>query len=438
MKAGRTFVGLMVVVGAVGAYFNGSAIYSRLLYSGVLLAFFAWAWTRWVGRGLALERSSRELRANVGDLLEENIKLTNKGRLPAPWIEVFNRTAIPFAAGSRLFTLVSGKRTRSYAARTWLTRRGGFPLGPTRVTTGDPFGLFVAGKEFPATETLIVFPMIHKIPAFHSPPGMLTGGAALRKKSPDITPHASGAREYVSGDAMKRIHWPTSARRNKLMVKEFEQDPQAQVWLYLDSQRSVHHEKKSLPEEPASLGLFTRRPKIELPPSTLEYAVSVAASLAHYFIRQRRAVGFASAGQGFTVIPAERSERQEAKILETLAFVGGDGDLSIAGLVAAQSPLLPHGSSVILITPTTRLDLLQAVDELLLRLLRPVVVLLDAKTFGGPPGAEELVEALRERRAPVILVPCGANLPQALSEISSNFKPQDFYSWQSSPLASLT
>jgi uncharacterized protein (DUF58 family) len=432
MKAGRVLIALMFVVGVVGILVNGAPIYSRFLYSSVLLALFAWVWTRWVTRGLTFERIAREFRANVGDVFEENYKLTNRGRLPAPWIEITNLSTLPFASGSRLFTLVMGKQLRSYTARTWLTRRGSYQLGPTRITTGDPFGLFTASKEFPSKDKLIVFPMIHEIPSFPTPQGLLTGGQVIRQKSVDITPHAAGVREYVHGDAMKRIHWPTSARRNRLMVKEFEQDPQAEIWIYLDSQKSAHYQKKHNEQQdmPFHNMLFVKRPKIHLPPSTLEYSVSIAASLSHYFLRQRRAVGYASAGQAFTVIPAERSERQEAKILETLAFVKADGNLSIAGLVSTQAALLPQGSSVILVTSTTRPDLLQAVDDLILHYLSPVVILLDAFTFGGPTGTATLLASLRERRVPLITVACDDNLPQVLSEISSNFKLQELRAWQ--------
>ncbi len=434
MKAGRTLIALMFIVGIVGVFVNGAAVYSRLLYSSLLVAFIAWAWTFWVKRGLAFERSSRELRANVGDVLEESFKLTNRGRLPVPWIEVINRSGIPFAAGSRLFTLVMGRQHRSYTARTWLTRRGSFQLGPTQVNAGDPFGLFATGREFQSRETLVVFPMIHEIQSFYSPKGMLTGGPVIRRKSTDITPHAAGVREYVPGDAMKRIHWPTSARRGRLMVKEFEQDPQSEIWIYLDAQKAIHHQMAHKQEElPAHSMLLMKRPKIELPPSTLEYSVSIAASLAHYFIRQGRAVGLVSAGQTLTVLPAERSERQEAKILETLAFISSDGSLSLGGLVATQSALLPQGSSVILVTPTTRPELLQAVDELLRRFLSPVVVLLDAKSFGGPTNPSELITSLRERRVPVLTIAYGDDLPSALSAISPKFSLQDFPAWQSPP-----
>lgn len=435
-KAGRAFVALMFTVGVIGVLVNGAPIYSRFLYTSLLLALLGWAWTRWVIRGLTFERSSRELRANVGDVFEEAFKLTNRGRLPAPWVELFNRSTLPLAAGSRLFTLVPGKQLRNYTARTWLTTRGSFQLGPTRITTGDPFGLFTASKLFQPKETLIVFPMIHEIHSFPTPQGMLTGGQLNRQKSVDITPHAAGVREYVHGDAMKRIHWPTSVRRNRLMVKEFEQDPQAEIWIYLDSQQAIHYQKRSEQKEIAVHDMFwMRRPKINLPPSTLEYSVSIAASLSHYFLRQRRAVGFVSAGQAFTVLPAERSERQEAKILETLAFVKADGNLSLAGLVATQAALLPQGSSVILITPTIRPDLLQAVDELSLHYLSPVVVLLDVKTFNGPSGTAELVASLRERRVPVVTVACDDDLPQALTEISSNFKLQELRTWQTPALS---
>ncbi len=126
MKAGRILILMLFVGGVIGILVNGAAIYSRFLYTSISLALFAWIWTRWVSRNLTLERSSRELRANVGDVFEESFKLTNTGRLPAPWIEILNNSTLPAASGSRLFTLVMGHQIRGYTARTWLTRRGSF------------------------------------------------------------------------------------------------------------------------------------------------------------------------------------------------------------------------------------------------------------------------------------------------------------------------
>jgi len=431
MKTGRIFVALLSTVGIVGALVTGADIYSRFLYLSILLVVGGWLWTHWVARGLRLSRSARVLRANVGDFFEEHFDVVNGSRVLAPWIEVFNQSAIPYASGSRLLTLVLGRQKRTYLARTWLTRRGAFELGPTRISTGDPFGLFRVSKEIAATQKLVVLPMIFEIKSFSLPPGLLPGGQVIRKKSPDITPHAAGVREYVNGDAMKRIHWPTSVRRNQLMVKEFEQDPQAEVWLYLDSQNDVHREKsRSHDKLPTESNFFGRRPDFKLTLSSLEYSISITASLAHYFIAQRRAVGYASAGQTFNVHHAERGERQEGKILETLAFVEADGDLSIAALVAAQASQLPQGSTAILITPSVRPDLLQAVDDLQRRYLRPVVILLDIETFGGLRGTDKIARSLHERRVPVCVVACGADLTQTLSELTSNFISQEIHAWR--------
>ncbi len=436
MKSGRILLALLLILGIVGAFLTGAKIYSRFLYLGILLGLGGWVWTRWVGNGLRLQRSARMQRANVGDIFEENYEVINTSRIFAPWVEIYNKSTVPHASGSRLITFIAGHQRRTYLARTWLTRRGGFPLGPTRVATGDPFGIFRLSKEIDSTQTLVVLPLLVEIKSFVFPPGLLPGGQVIRRKSPDITPHAAGVREYVHGDAMKRIHWPTSIRRNQLMVKEFEQDPQAEIWLYLDSQKKVHFEKSHEFEDiPVESMLFGKRPKFQLPPSTLEYSISITASLAHYFIRQRRAVGYVSAGHSFNVHPAERSDRQEAKILETLAFVEANGSLSLAALVAAQASQLPQGSSAILITPTMRPDLISAVDDLQRRYLRPVVILLDAETFGGEAGTDKLVRELHERRVPVCVIACNANLSQALSELSTNFSTKDMQTWQSTLLS---
>lgn len=437
MKAGRILVALLLLIGAAGAAITGAAVYSRFIYLGLLLGVGGWVWTRWSANGLSLTRSARVLRANVGDIFEEHFEVINKSRVLAPWIEVRNQSAIPFASGSRLLTMVMGRQKRTYLSRTWLTRRGAFPLGPTMLSAGDPLGLFRVSKTIAPENKLIVLPMLFEIRSFLFPPGLLPGGQVIRRKSSEITPHAAGVREYVHGDAMKRIHWPTSIRRNQLMVKEFEQDPQAEVWLYLDSQKDVHYEKPYQDYDvPVEAMLFGKRPKFQLLPSTLEYAISITASLTHYFISQRRAVGYASAGQTFNVHQAERSERQEGKILETLAFVEADGNLSVAALVAAQASQLPQGSSAIIITPTTRPDLLQAVDDLQRRYLRPVVILLDAETFNGPRGGtDKLVLSLRERRVPVCVIACDANLTQAISEFSSDFTSQDVRTWKSAALS---
>lgn len=439
MNFGRVFVVLLILTGLAGSLISGAAFYAHLMYLGLIVLGGAWLWTVLLARSLKFSRRPDFLRASVGDIFKEQYEVSNPSFLPGLWVEVSNEMRLPTAAGSRMLTRLHPREKRSYVARTWLTRRGGFPNGPTRLTVSDPFGLFQVKRRFPAEKTLVILPMVFPITSFLSPPGYLPGGQVIRRKAMDITPHASGIREYVPGDPMKRIHWPTSARRGELMVKEFEQDPQAEIWIFLDAQQRVHAYKHSeTPEIPPENLLFIHRPELRLPPDTLEYSISIAASLTHYFIAQKRAVGLITEDRSYTMIPADRSRRQENKIMETLAFLEGKGSLSIAALLSVQARQLPKGSSVILITATVDAQLLVAIEDLQRRNLRPVVVLLDARSFDGVWGADKVARQLAEQRVPVCLIPCDADLGQALSLFSANHILQEVDTWQRPTLSHLT
>ena len=442
MTPGRVFVLLILIVGGVGTAVNGATFYVRMFYLGVLIIVLAWLLTAVSLRGIKVERRGRSLRAAVGDIFEEHYEITNTSRIPKLWLEVLNESNVPHATGSRVLTFVRGGQKRTYIARTWLTSRGGFTLGPTTLSSGDPFGLFRISKQFPASSSLIVMPMLVNVTEFVSPPGLLPGGKAIRRKSLDITPHAAGVREYVPGDSIKRIHWPTSIRRDQLMVKEFEQDPQAEVWLFLDSHKMSHMAKinEVLEAPPVDDLLLLKRRQLKLHPSTLEYSITVTASLAHYFLEQRRSVGLvAASGRTYKVIPAERSERQEAKILEELAFLQAESAYTLPMLVAAQMGQLPQGSSAILVTPTTSPELLLAVDSLQRRSLRPVVVLVMLQSFGARMSNEDLARSLEERNIPVCRIYCDADLSEALSTFySKTHLRQERRAWQRPVLSHLT
>jgi uncharacterized protein (DUF58 family) len=252
--------------------------------------------------------------------------------------------------------------------------------------------------------------MTFPITLFPPPPGLLPGGKAIRQRSLDVTPNAAEVREYVPGDPMKRIHWPSTAHRGQFMVKEFEQDPQADIWIFLDAYRPVQFSIAELPGSYQGDNMWLRQPKVSLPRDTFEYSVSVAASLASYFLLDRRVVGLACAAGKYFVVSCERGERQINKIMETLAFLQPEGMMPLIDLVNIQAKLLPIGSGVILITPSASSDLLLALEDLQRRNLRPVVVLIKSETFGGKGETEKMVASLQSRNIPVCQIGFGDDL----------------------------
>jgi uncharacterized protein (DUF58 family) len=414
MSSGQIVVLILLALSIFGGAVTGSQLYFRLSYLWGLLFIGTWGWALMSLRGVRFRRQSRAFRAQVGQIFEERFELDNPNRLPRLWITVRDESPLPGSQGSRVFPIVEAHRGRTYVARTRLVKRGVFPLGPTVLESGDPFGLVPVRRSLEPDESLLVYPMMVAVHGFPSPPGIMPGGEALRRRTPQITPNAAGVREYEPGDPLSRIHWVSTARRGRLISKEFELDPQAEVWVFFDALESSQF---SLPYELSATdaeALWRRTTKISIPPSTEEYGVSIAASLARYYLGQGRSVGFACAGQALSVLAPERGGRQLSKMLEALALLRAEGDLPLSALVEIQAQHIIRGSTVVLITASVQEDVALTVDYLLRRGLRPIVVLIDAASFNGPVGTDNLVTMMKFMRVPTRQVKRGDDLGAAL------------------------
>ncbi len=415
MTTGQKVVLVLFAICLLAGLATGGKLYYRLSIFWALLFFGSWLWSSFSLRGLQFKRSARTIRAQVGQIFEERFEVQNLSRFPRLWIEVRDKSPLPGADGSRVLTMIRGRQGRSYLARVRLVRRGVFPLGPTVLATGDLFGLFPTEQNIAEKDSLLVYPMMVDVRGFPNPPGLLPGGEALRRRTHQVTPNASGVREYVTGDPLNRIHWLSTARRGRLIVKEFELDPLADVWIFLDAAEVVQASQPAPQFDVRSKDFWSHTGKIPLPPATEEYGISIAASLGRDYLRRGRAVGLACAGQHVTLISPDRGGRQLGKILEALALTKAVGDLPLRALIETQVKHMVRGSTVVLITSSTTREVALIGDFLLQRGLRPVMVLMDAISFGGAPGSGTLAESIKLLGIPVRMVKNGDDLSVALS-----------------------
>lgn len=421
MISAQRVVLILLALSLIAGAMTGSQLYFRLSYLWGLLLVGSWLMSTFALRGMEVRRTARTLRSQVGQVFEERFEIHNPGRLPRLWIEVRDESPLPGSRGSHVLTLIGAHESRTYLARTRLTERGVFPLGPTILNSGDLFGLFPVQQVFQNQDSLLVYPIMFDVFSFPNPPGLLPGGEALRRRTPQITSNAAGVREYAPGDSFNRIHWVSTARRNRLIVKEFELDPLAEVWIFIDAARSVNAALPQPPREYDPQDMWRPRYKFELAPSTMEYSASIGASLARYYLGHGRSVGLVSAGQTLRVLPSDRGGRQLAKILEALALVRPEGTLPLSGLIEAQARHLPRGSTVVVVTPSAADEVIATTDILLRRGLRPVGVLLDAVTFGGYFSSEKLADSLCAMGIPVCRIAKGDDISNVLSEACSTF-----------------
>src|SRR4030066_908837 len=263
MTSGQKVVIALLALSLLAGLVTGGKLYYRLSVFWALLFFGSWFWSLFSLRGLQFKRSARTLRAQVGQIFEERFEVQNQNRFPRLWLEIRDQTTLPGSDGSRVLTMVMGRQYRSYLARVRLVKRGVFPLGPTTLATGDLFGLFPVEQEIAEQDSLLVYPMMVEIKGSPTPPGLLPGGEALRRRTHQVTTNAAGVRDYNTGDPLNRIHWLSTARRDRLIVKEFELDPLADVWIFVDAARSVQAAKPYKPPEFDPRDFWRKRYKFE-------------------------------------------------------------------------------------------------------------------------------------------------------------------------------
>ena len=140
-------------------------------------------------------------------------------------------------------------------------RRGRYGIDGIRVITPFPFGLFQKKAFYPCEATLLVCPAIIPLPPLRLQELQSIGHEqALARRGPGTSLY--NLREFRPGDDSRAIHWLTTARTAKLMIKETEAEDQHMI----------------------TLALLTVCPDEE--DRTFERTLSIAASLIDYYVKR--------------------------------------------------------------------------------------------------------------------------------------------------------
>lgn len=361
--------GAVAVVCVVVGFATGFWLLFRLAYVIGFAIPLVYFWSRSMVRGLEVEVSRHAHRVSQGQALEGSIVVRSTSMLPKVWLEVEDRASIPGHASKRVLTL-GPNGVEAWDYRTPTRRRGVYELGPVTVTASDPFGFFRLSRTFGQVDTVLVYPSAPELPNFYIPPANLPGEGRFRRRTHNVTPNVAGVRGYAPGDSYNRIHWRSTARTGELMVKLFELDPASDVWLVVDLERAVHVALDGDAEAEAL-------------DSTEEAAVSIAASIARYFITANRSIGLIEFGDDLRVDEPERGANQYTRMLESLALAQAVGDVPLADLLEEESRRFGRHTTVVAVTPSTDESWPLTLMALQARGVKVAAVLLEAETWGA-------------------------------------------------------
>lgn len=392
---------LPVSVGVFAVFYglSGYRGWLVLLIGTAGLWMLTFLWVYFLERGLHVDRRIHFAWATIGESVPEQLVITNTSRFPAVWLEIVDESD-SLVEPLRLVSDVAGRASRRRSPIHLFKRRGLYTLGPTRLRTGDPFGVYTLTIRDHHSSTILVTPPQLALSQLKIPASGWTGDQ--KRQSGILARQASdaGIREYAPGDSLKRIHWRSSAHQDALMVRRMETAASDDWWIFVDLQAAVQ----------SGTGQDT----------TLELSIVLAASLAMRGLRERRRVGLALAGPDLNWLEPRGDSSHRWRILRALAMAG-QGRHSLVELLSIGRPA--RRASLIVITPTTDPSWVAAAERHR-RFGVVTTLLVNPADFGSDRRQNQIVAALTRSRIPCTRMP-GSLLATAYSSLQRGHRGSD-------------
>lgn len=337
-REGIAYLGIMLII-AVGALTGGNPDTGNmlLLVFGMMAGPFVlngWVVVAMLTR-VKVKRTHPDT-AEAGVYFSVDVRLRNDKRfLSSRLVEVRD-----FVEGQRVleeptvtFVRVGPGDERSGSYELCITRRGKYRFGPLRISSRFPLGIGERGHVLPGTSELVVHPAIGRLlPGWKRRERELAESVRMANARIGIfDDDFHSIREYRDSDNPRAIHWRSTARQGRLMVKEHQQHREAELVVLLD--------------------FFQTR---ECPEPLQEKAVSLAATLC---VEQTRHTSsgmyrLAVAGKELEILEVSGTGRFRELALRTLAVCRPSIKAPLAEmLLEVVSGPITSGSRFVLITP---------------------------------------------------------------------------------------
>jgi transglutaminase-like putative cysteine protease/uncharacterized protein (DUF58 family) len=338
-------------------------------FGGMWLLSYIWA--RSLKKGLTFERNVPFGWMQVGDFLKERVSLENAGWAPSLWVHIDDHSNMP---GHEISSIsdIRGFQNRHWYSQGVCNTRGLYTLGAVTLVSEDPFGLYKITVDYHETVNMIVVPPVISLPEMDIAPGGRIGDGRSSAKGIKQTVSTAGVREYIPGDSLRWLHWPTTARMGKPYVHLFDNEPSSDWWVLLDMDPEVQ------------VG--------EGENSTEEHGVILAASLVNQGMQNGKHVGMIAQGNELVWHTPEIGDSHLWSVLRSLATLQPGGP-PLGKILNSIRSSLGQRTSLIIITASPSTDWLNALGQLKRSGIVPTVILLDPVSFGG----EVKIDLVRNR-----------------------------------------
>lgn len=367
-------------------------IIEAMLLSLLVVAFLL---ARWELRGVHACRTVTPY-AFEGDTVSVRLVVENHSHRPKLLLELRDWFPASTPDSEEVIRLIEmlderGRTTRSYQVQTY--RRGRYTFGPVEIRSGGPFGILFATKRVAQPTPLLVYPAVEPLPHSFLDHATQQARQTLSRARLGDDQRFRSIRDFRSGDPRRWIHWRSSARLGRLVVKQFEKQQHTRLVLILDS------------EAGHALGYAKE--------TTFEYVVRAASSLAYQAFEEGHTVELTwSSPEG--IVYERPKDRWEA--LAHLAEVEPCSRIPFPRLLAHLELESLSDALVVALLPLPREQDVIALGTLQNAASKVLAVLADRESFDGShPPVRPLAERLSSRDIGTYILARGRTITASLS-----------------------
>jgi uncharacterized protein (DUF58 family) len=242
---GMALCTVAVVAWALGRLLGVDELYV-VCAASVAMIVLAVASTRLSSTRIAVRRTTGVVHARQQQKVSIELALRNDGRLPASLLLVEDRhpsgiSTVDDDRGAARF-VVRSLRPRQMVKLRWQAqgrRRGRYVIGPVRIRLRDPFGLAERTRRYRSTDDVVVFPAIESLEASGAKGARQGAETSALRRAFHRGEEFYTMRGYVVGDDLRHVHWPSTAHRGTLMVRQHELPWNARAVIYVDTRGNV-------------------------------------------------------------------------------------------------------------------------------------------------------------------------------------------------------
>ena len=375
---------LLGLAALAGAWLFGSRALAPVGLGLVAAAVVARTWYGWVSRHVAVARVVAHERPLEGTTVRIAYRVQGVGRVLLGVVRAREQLE---RLGELEARLPGGDGTLELRR----APRGRYAVVEAEVVLEDYLGLERVVVPAGPAQPVLVYPRLPELDGLFSDTARLGAGQRylpLRASGFDF----HSVREYEQGESLRKVHWPTTARRGRLMVKELRESPREDLVVLLQCDAA------------ATVG-----PRGD---SSFDAQVRAAGAFLRTVVARGRRAALVLGTQRMEMLRVTSLDGDWDAAFAALAGVEPDGDRPLERLL--EDPVVERAGELVLVAGSLGP---RAVEQLLMTggRRRSSVVLVDAASYAGrPSGPHPQLLRLAAEGVPVAVIRRGDDLSSVL------------------------